>query len=364
MLKLAHVLPFLLLTSCAVRQPAPRTWRFADRILMPPGVGSPDLAARTFSAPIAVTGNCLVSEALSIQRRRSRIIVTVHRETLLRQPPGWLADWIDRAVSEGCIPVGQGPLLTARILESLPLPAGAALRLLRAEGRYNFVELFPGSRIQVVSPVLRSGTTLDAAPDSPMKVSGKDTSIQVEMQAPANLIGVETAWYDLVAKPDGRGSTIVPTSARITIGGQAEDRPAPAVNLFRFPPEVGFYRLFYKADQSEVLALAPTRAALPTDPDTCGQPACVPIPRGVGVNPYMRIEVNGAPLTVPVSATVRSVLQAAKQRPEDVLPTLVISKPFAGRPTAVEFDRGRQDILNLTLTGDEQIRWGQAKSAR
>uniref|UniRef100_Q01UQ1 Lipoprotein n=1 Tax=Solibacter usitatus (strain Ellin6076) TaxID=234267 RepID=Q01UQ1_SOLUE len=358
MLKLSHVLPFLLLTSCAVRQSGPRTWRFADRTLMPPGVAAPDLAARTFTAPLAITGDCLVSDALSVQRRHSRILVTVHREALLRQPPGWLADWIDRAVSQGCIPAGQGPLLTARILESLPLPDGAALRLLRAEGRYNFVELLPGTRLQVVSPVLSSGTTLDAAPESPMKVSGKDTSITVEMQAPANLIGVETAWYDLIAKPGGRGSTIVPTSARVTIGGQAEDRTGPAVNLFRFPPEAAFYRLFYKADESEVLALAPTRAALPADPDTCGQPACFPIPRGVGVNPYMRIEVNGAPLTVPVNATVRSVLQAARQRPEEVLPTLAITKPFAGRPTALEFDRGKQDILNLTLTGDEQLRWG------
>ena len=73
----------------------------------------------------------------------------------------------------------------------------------------------------------------------------------------------------------------------------------------------------------------------------------------------MRLDVNGAPLTVPVSATIRSVIQAAKLRPEDVLPTLAITKPFGGRPTALEFDRAKQDILNLTLTGDERIRWGR-----
>ena len=70
-------------------------------------------------------------------------------------------------MSQNCIPAGQGPLLTARILESLPLPAGAALRLLRAEGRYNFVELLPGSRLQVVSPVLSSGTAVDCGPRIP-----------------------------------------------------------------------------------------------------------------------------------------------------------------------------------------------------
>ena len=127
MLKLQHAIPFLLLLAgCAVRQPAPRAWRFADRTLIPPGVTSPDLAERTFKATIAVRPNCLESDALTIERRRSSITVTVHREALLRQPRGSLAEWVDRAESQGCIPHGQGSLLAARILESLPLPVGAA----------------------------------------------------------------------------------------------------------------------------------------------------------------------------------------------------------------------------------------------
>jgi hypothetical protein len=348
MLKLQHALPFLFLSACAVRQPAPHTWRLANRILLPPGVTSPDLAARTITAPSTVSRlPCPPTDALTLQRRR----ITVHREALLRQPPGWLADWIDH-----CIPAAQAPLLTARILESLPLPSGAALRLLRGDGRQNFVELIAGSRLQVVSPVLGPPPTAPQT-DSPMKVTGQGYSLQVEMQAPPDLIGFEIAWYDLVPKPDGRGSLIVPASAQINIRGKVEDRPAPAVNLFRFPPEIAFYRLFYKADQSEILALSPTRAALPTDPDACA--TCFPIPRGVGVNPYMHVEVNGAPVSVGIGATVRAALQAAKQRPEDALPTLTITKPFAGRPVNMEFDRSTPDILNLSLTGDEQIRFGR-----
>jgi len=38
MLKIQHVLPFLLLTGCAVRQPFPATWRLTGRTLAPPGV--------------------------------------------------------------------------------------------------------------------------------------------------------------------------------------------------------------------------------------------------------------------------------------------------------------------------------------
>jgi hypothetical protein len=184
--------------------------------------------------------------------------------------------------------------------------------------------------------------------------------LQVEMKADPALIGVETAWYDVVPKPDGHGFAIVPASVVVKVQGKTEARDAPTTNHFQFAPEIGFYRLFYKSDQSEVLALAATRAGLPTDPDSCdkpGGPMCFNVPHGVGVNPYMRIEVNGSAMPVGIGATVRSVLQAAKQRPETVLPTLRITKPFAGQPAAVEFDRGKQDILNLVLTGNEQIRW-------
>ena len=280
MLKLPHILPFLLLTSCAVRQPGPHTWRFADRTLMPPGVGSPNLPARTFTAPIAIPPNCLESDTLTIQRRRSRIVVTVHRDALLRQPAGWLADWIDRAVSQNCIPAARARCSPRAFWNRYPCPPAppCACSAPRAATTSSNSPRQPPAGRQSRAQFRDRARRRPRHPDEGLR---KGTSISVEMQAPANLIGVETAWYDLLAKPDGRGSTIVPTSARVTIGGQAEDRAAPAVNLFRFPPEVGYYRLFYKADQSEVFALAPTRAALPADPDTCGQPACFPIPHGV-----------------------------------------------------------------------------------
>jgi hypothetical protein len=40
-----------------------------------------------------------------------------------------------------------------------------------------------------------------------------------------------------------------------------------------------------------------------------------------------------------------------------VLPTLAITKPYAGKPAPLEFDRTKQDILALVLSGDEDIRW-------
>jgi hypothetical protein len=358
MLKFQHVLPFLFLSACAVRQPAPRNWRFAAATLIPPGVSAPDLAQRTFTAPIRAASNCAAwnsqpGDAVTV-RRRSAITLTVHREALLGQPRGWLTDWVDRVESEGCIPAGQGALLAAGILESVPLPIGAALRLLRDDGKQNFVELLPGARVQVITPIRRPGAA-PAATDEPVQVSGEGYHLQVDMKAPADLIGFETAWYDLVPKLNSRGATFVPASVQVNVEGKVEDRPAPAVNLLQFAPEIGYYRLFYKADQTAVLALASTRAALPLDPDACA--SCFPIPRGIGINPAMRIEVNGVATSVAYYATVRSVIQGAKKRAEDVLPTLAITKPFHGRAVDVAFDRTKQEILNLALTGDETIRW-------
>ena len=152
MLKFQHALPFLFLSACAVRQPGPRAWRYTAATLIPPGIAAPDIRQATFTAPIRATTNCLESDAVTIRRHRSSITVTVHREALLRQPRGWLAGWIDRAESQSCIPAGKGALLTARILESVPLPSGGATRLLLDDGKQNFVELIPGARLQVVTP--------------------------------------------------------------------------------------------------------------------------------------------------------------------------------------------------------------------
>src|SRR5947209_14902181 len=102
MLKIQHALPLLLLLSaCSVRQPAPRVWRYNTATLIPPGVATPDLAERTFNAPIRATPDCLASDAVTVHRRRSGITVTVHRDALLRQPRGWLARWLDHAESQG-----------------------------------------------------------------------------------------------------------------------------------------------------------------------------------------------------------------------------------------------------------------------
>ena len=354
------VLPFLLLGGCAVRQPFPATWRLAGRTLMPPGVAA-DVAQRTFIAPIPGRAHCPESDAITVHRRGSRLTVTVHRDALVTQPRGWLTTWAEQAESEGCIAPGQGALLAARIVESMALPSGADLRLLRVDGMPNYVEIGAGNRLQAISPILRDGAPPDAVQYEVGKVTGQGYSLMVDLNAsPPDLIGFETAWYDLRPKTGGSGFRIVAASAETSIKGKVESQPAPARNYFQFSPEMGFYRLFYKADQSEVLAAAGTRAALPTDPETCerpGGPVCLAIPRGVGVNPYLLVKVNGSPVGVTIGSDLRGLLRTTRQSADEILPRLAITRLWAGKAVALEFDRSRADILSLVLTGKEEIRW-------
>src|ERR1017187_9781516 len=359
MLKIQHVLPLLLLTGCAVRQPSPATWRLAGRTLMPPGVAA-DLAQHTFHAPIPGRSPCPDSDAITVRRRGLRLNVTVHRDALVKQPRGWLTTWTEQAESQGCIAPGQGAVLAARIVDSIALPSGADLRLLRVDGMPDYVEIGAGNRLQVISPILREG----ANPETPLFEAGKTTAegggLAVELKSSPDLIGFETAWYDLHPKTAGRGFTIVASSAETSIEGKVEGRPAPARNYFQFAPEMGFYRLFYKADQSEVLAAAGARAALPTDLETCGRPGgpvCLPLPRGGAVNPYFTGYVNGRPVAVGIGSNLGALIRNLRLSPDEVLPTLTITRLWAGKPVALEFDRSKPDVLSLVFTGNEQIRW-------
>ena len=99
--------------------------------------------------------------------------MTVRRDALVAQPRGWLTTWTEQAESEGCIAPGQGAVLAARIVESIALPSGADLRLLRVDGMPNYVEIGAGNRLQVISPILRAGANPQALEYEAGKVSGR-----------------------------------------------------------------------------------------------------------------------------------------------------------------------------------------------
>jgi len=364
----ATLLLSMVTSGCAVRQTYRLVKQNAGSVLIPPGVSKPDVGQRIFTADIAPgRGSCAPAEgAIAIQSRKGRVRVTVTRDRLLKQPPGWLSAWTAQAESQGCIAAGEGLKLAARIAESLPLDPRAAWRLLHADDRQTgYVDLGPEMRLQVVSPILREGTPADAPILDASNLTGEGNRLTLTLKSTSNLVGYETAWYAIQPKAGQIGFAITPLSAEKHIQGKIEPAAAPATNYLKFEPQAAYYRLFYKADQGEVVEVvlaAPTRAELDrqtqvfnSDPALCAQvpsQACVVIPKRVALNPFLAITVNGSETTVPVGSTVRAAIHL-----DHVPPDLKVYKLYDGKLAPVEFDRASPEILGLVLNGGEKISW-------
>lgn len=239
----------LVMSGCAVKQTAPLTWRMNGRIISPPGV-SADTQAQSFKTAASAKKGCPANDAITVQGKK----VTVQREALMKMGRGAVTTWAEAAEASGCIPAGSGSAIATRIVESVALPTGSDLRLLRVDEMPNFVEIGAGMRLQAVSPIMRAGGNADTALET-QGVTGTGGQINVELKSSPDLIGFETAWYDVRAKATGDGFQIVPVSAETSIGGVVEAQAAPKKNSFGFAPEMGFYRLFYKADQIRTSAI-------------------------------------------------------------------------------------------------------------
>jgi hypothetical protein len=277
-------------------------------------------------------------------------VVKVNPEALARQAPGWLASWSARAEESGCVPEGQGLAIAQRVLEQAPLGLGVPYRLLHTDhARSGYVDLGPENRLEVVTPILRDGAAAETALPEVTGATGSGNSLSVTARTSDNFLGVETSWYAV-----GAGG-IVPVRTEARIQGEMQTRTAPARNFFETVGP-GHYRLVYKADQTSMILVARSRGELErTNPESCGK--CVVVPRFVAVNPYLAVSVNGREVTVPVGVTLRVAVRAAGKRPEEVMGTLAISKPFAGRQVAVEFDRTKLDVMDVVLLGNEVVRW-------
>src|ERR1700683_2907356 len=91
------LIAMLLSAGCAAR--GPQTWRLVpqDRaqLLVPPRIAAPTVSQSVFvsSAPSWRVGCAPEGDAVTIQKKGKSIRITVARDTLLKQPPGWLGDW-------------------------------------------------------------------------------------------------------------------------------------------------------------------------------------------------------------------------------------------------------------------------------
>jgi hypothetical protein len=357
----------LLCGGCAARQPIPQTYRLVPGpLLLPPGVGAKGPEVRKFTAEVAVgMGKCKVAPgAIGIKKNGTMLSVTVRRDALAKEKPGWLSDWTAGLESTGCLAAGEGRKLSDQVLDSVALDPATAFRL-----RYpTDVEIGPQVRIQVVSPIMADGTvnmTVSAA-----KTSAAANGLTVEMKAPENLTGFETALYAVAPKIGSPGYRIEPLSAERHIKGAVEQRAQPAKDYFPFMADAGYYRLFYKEQQTAFTALVVAGAsrkeleervqALTGNANCDAVPAgyCVTIPKAVAVNLFLPVTVNGKEVLVRWGAKVgEAIREAGEKRAESVEATLKVTKMYRGRPVPVEFDKSGKGILDLTLMGGESIAW-------
>lgn len=170
----AMLFALLCTAGCALHR-QPMTYRLVKTdtglVLVPPRVANPDLAERTFRSDVtAGSGKCPSSPGSpAIRTHGDRIEVTVTREMLLRQPIGWLSEWTASLETQGCIAPGAGPNVAEQIAEALPLDMNQAIRLLYSDQ----LDITPQMRIQVVSPILQEGASLDDPPLTSVETSGE-----------------------------------------------------------------------------------------------------------------------------------------------------------------------------------------------
>jgi hypothetical protein len=345
----------------------PHNYRYIDHVLIPPGVKRSTLAQRTVTLPIAA--KCGTSDG-GIQFAPGKTIrVTIEPAKLGAHPAGWLQQWGEKLEDQGCLAAGAGLALATRAAEIVPLDPSAASNLLRYPA-LTYRDLGPEYWLYAAGPILREG----ARPDAPFIVSSQANGNTVTLKSSPDLIGVETAWYAIHPKEDSTGATIVFVSAEDRIEDRITHPDKPRLDYLHFSDRAAYYRFFlHTADsQSDHLAIvlaAPTKAELrdqtnllQADPSVCAKAAavgmCVEAPFGNALSPALVAIVNGKEVALRDRWTVRGALQAAGvAQSESVLPTLQVKRFYDGKLVPVTFDRTRANILDLPLSGREEIHW-------
>jgi len=361
--------------ACAVHRPALETWRLETQnashpVLIPPGIRaqSKPQVIITSSLP-AGNGPCAQSSGIiEMKRRKHRLSFTVFPDALSQKPAGWLARWSTALEASRCIPPGAAARIAAEVADSVPLPLNSAFRLLHPNSTQSGqVDIGAQMRLEVVSPILNSDLPADAPLFTSAATSASTNGLTVSLTA-ANFIGYETAWYAVRPRLQAAGFLIAAESAERHVHDQIERRVEPATNYLRFPPDAGFYRLFYKSGDTSYTAilvagrtwpeLEQNTAALAKGSCADVEPGlCLPIPKRVAINPFVGITINGSPVSLPSGSTVADAIRHSGNRPAALIDHLCIERLYKGRPVRVEFNPRNQTILSLLLSGGEVISW-------
>ena len=187
--------------------------------------------------------------------------------------------------------------------------------------------------------------------------------------------GYEVSYYNFTAlDPDGRLVASLASAGESHLGQPVQFKPAPR-NKIAFPASPSFYRLLFKfertADAQITHAFLLTAAAHP-DLDVatnrilaslayqCVAPLppqvnCMEFPQLFGVNPELRVRVNGTDTYVALGGVVLGALQLPFDA--EVPKTLQVTRLYRGHRTPISFDPASKDILLLTLLPGDELTW-------
>lgn len=160
-----------------------------------------------------------------------------------------------------------------------------------------FVDLQPGWRLRVVTPITKSGAF--TVVDSSVKADAGGLAVK----ASDDFVGYEISYYSVESRPGG-GISIRFASATLNREGKKSKVARPHVELFRLPPQERFARLLFltrvsPADHDQGIVAAPSLEQLralttrvQSDPERNCTPDpeeyCAWVPVGIAVQPEQK----------------------------------------------------------------------------
>lgn len=164
-----------------------------------------------------------------------------------------------------------------------------------------FIDLEPGWRLRVITPLLKSGGYL------PQAANEQTTGNTITYSAGGDFLGYETAYYQ-VARRGHSGVRIRFSSAAVTTDSGTTPQPRPVAPLFDLPQSARHVRLIYlqrasQADHNMALVASNQMSSLERltgrvllSPSACLTDRfdyCSWIPAGIAVRPEKSTVANG-----------------------------------------------------------------------
>jgi hypothetical protein len=236
-----------------------------------------------------------------------------------------------------------------------------------------FVTLRPDMRLRVVTPMVRQGgsATPLVADASPAGDSGASS---IDLKSSGNLLGYETATYNLAPGPGGDLSVQLDDMSVKPVAA-AKPETLERRDLLEALPKGVCLRLYFQLrhsmkDHTTVLLMAKTQGRLneasgefEENPDAfCAAPHndahCLVFPKFTAVTAEVKVRVRKRDVYVPISATIRdAILAYGEVDPESVAPHVQLDRPWNSRLVPVHFEKESSAVLSLPVVAGDRITW-------